>query len=174
MPPLLPRPFRTLALAAGVLFAALSVLSAPTAEAASTRPQGSFLAADLPGDVKRVNAVRDTLVGDIEHHTASATVDGVELSITATELPGFVTTVTTDNMLYRKARRELLRNYAGESQGWSRCNHAGYTCRKLRYVADDGRSGVARFYLHDDVLVVVNAVYAEDDATAKRFLASVK
>ncbi|MEZ4382325.1 MAG: hypothetical protein R3A79_13315 [Nannocystaceae bacterium] len=174
MPPLLPRPFRALALAAGLAFGALTLLSAPAAEAASAKPQGSFLSAQLPGEVENIDAVRDTLVGDIEHHTATAETDGAEMSITATELPGFVTTVTTDNMLYRKARRELLRNYSGTSKGWGRCSHAGYACRKLTYSTRDGREGIARLYLHDGVLVVVNAVYSEDDATAKRFLASVK
>ena len=51
MPPLLPRPFRALALAAGLAFGALTLLSAPAAEAASAKPQGSFLAAQLPGSL---------------------------------------------------------------------------------------------------------------------------
>ena len=174
MPQLLARSFGALALGGGRALGTFSVVTEPTAAVAATKPHGSFLSAELPGEVKSVRAVRDTLVGEIEHHTASATVGGTELSITATELPGFVTAVTSDNMLYRKARRELLRNYDGTSSAWSSCSHAGYACRLLRYVGDDGRKGVARFYLHDGVLVVVNAVYVDDDAIAKRFLASVK
>ncbi|MEZ4448189.1 MAG: hypothetical protein R3B09_01835 [Nannocystaceae bacterium] len=171
MSPRLPHPLRALALAAGL---ALTALSATAAEAASAKPEGSFLACDLPGEVKQMNEVRGTIVGDIRHHTASTSVDGAQLSITATELPTFVTTVTTDNMIYRKARGELLKNFSGTSKSWGSCTHAGYECRSLRYTAGDGREGLARFYLHGDVLVIVNAVYADDDAPAKRFLASVQ
>jgi hypothetical protein len=157
----------------GALQAAPTSTSAETVTAAATKPSGSFLAAELPADVHHSNGVRETVVGDIEHATASAKSGDASLSITASILPGFVTAVTTDDMLYRKARNELLKVYSARSTSWRSGSHAGFTCYTLSYAADDGRKGMARLYLQDDVLVVINAVYDQDEAAARRFLASV-
>ena len=138
------------------------------------RPDGSFLSAALPGSVKDKSGTRDTVVGDISHNTLSSSSGETELSITATQLPTFVTTVTTDNMIYRKARNELLSNYSARRTAWRTCSHAGHSCRKLRYKTNDGRRGIARFYLDDDTLVVANAVYSGDRSAAQEFLASVR
>lgn len=151
---------------------AVALATSTTALAASATPSGSFLSANLPGTAEDVSGVRDTIVGDIKHNTLSADSGDAELSITATQLPGVVTAVTTDNMLYRKARGELVGNYDGRVVGWSECSHAGYDCRMLRYDTADGRHGMARLYLDDGVLVVVNAVYGEDKSNARKFLAS--
>jgi hypothetical protein len=71
------------------------------------------------------------------------------------------------------ARARLVDEYDGEVEGWSRCEHAGYACRKLRYVTGDGRHGLARLYLHEDVVMIVNAAWrGNDDGHARRFLAS--
>jgi hypothetical protein len=138
----------------------------------SAKPKGSFLSAELPGEVEHTSDVRKTVVGDVEQSSASAKAGDAALSITASVLPGFVIAVTTDDMLYRKARSELLKTFAAESTSWDACKHAGFGCRKLLYTADDGRKGMARLYLHGGVLVVINAIYVEDEAVAKRFLAS--
>lgn len=140
--------------------------------ATSAKPKGSFLSAELPGEVEHTSDVRETVVGDVEQSSASAKAGDAALSITASILPGFVVAVTTDDMLYRKARSELLKTFAAQSTSWDGCTHAGFGCRKLLYAAEDGRKGMARLYLHDGVLVVVNAIYVEDEAVAKRFLAS--
>lgn len=161
-----------LARASGIAALGFMLTLTTTALAASATPSGSFLTADLPGTAEDVSGVRDTIVGDIKHNTLSSESGDAELSITATQLPGVVTTVTTNGMLYRKARKELVGNYDGNVVGWSECKHAGYECRMLRYDTDDGRHGMARLYLSDDVLVVVNAVYGEDKAVARKFLAS--
>lgn len=152
--------------------ASSSVDAAAVAAAAVTKPSGSFLTAELPGEVERRSGVRDTVVGDIEHHTASCTAGDAKLSITASTLPGFITAVTTDDMLYRKARNELLKNFSAKRRSWSRCTHAGHECRALLYGTGDGRKGMARLYLRDDVLVVTNAVYDQDEPIARRFLDS--
>lgn len=161
--------------ALGVLLALACLGASATALATtSVRPFGSFLAVELPGDVEHQSGVRETVVGDIEHFTALAKSGGASLSITATRLPGFVVAVTTDEMLYRKARNELLKNYAAHRTSWTRCTHAGCPCRKLLYQAKDGRKGMARLYLRDHVLVVINAVFDGDEAIARRFLASAR
>jgi hypothetical protein len=157
-----------------VLQTEASSASAMAMATTSAKPSGSFLSAELPDDVEYSSGVRETVVGDIEHATASAKAGDASLSITASTLPGFVTAVTTDDMLYRKARNELLKNYAAQSTSWHGGTHVGFTCRKLLYAAGDGRKGMARLYLQGDVLVVINAVYGEDEETARRFLASVR
>ncbi|MCR9159976.1 MAG: hypothetical protein ACE37F_32535 [Nannocystaceae bacterium] len=141
---------------------------------ARATPDGSFLSATLPGPAKDKSGTRDTVVGDITHNTLSTADGDAEFSITATQLPGFVTTVTTDNMIYRKARNELLGNYSARRTAWRKCSHAGHECRKLRYRTGDGRRGMARFYLDGDTLVVANAVYRGDKDGARDFLASVR
>jgi len=160
--------------AACLLVGGLSLATSPTALAGSARPDGSFLSVSLPGTPSDESGVRDTLVGDIHHNTLSSDAGDAELSITASVLPGAVTALTTDDMLYRKARRELVGNYSGSVNGWSECEHAGHECRKLRYSTNDGRKGMARMYLSDDVLVIVNAVYTADEAKARKFLASAR
>lgn len=147
-----------------------AVAAAPTT---SAKPSGSFLSADLPGEVVYTSDVRKTVVGDIEQSSATAKAGDATLSITASILPGFVTAVTTDDMLYRKARSELLKTFSAESSSWESCTHAGFPCRKLLYDADDGREGMARLYLKEEVLVVINAIYGKDEEIARRFLASV-
>jgi hypothetical protein len=139
----------------------------------SAKPAGSFLSAEFPVDVEYSKDVRKTVVGDVEQSSASAKVGDASLSITASILPAFVIAVATDDMLYRKARNELLKTFSAHSTSWGSCTHAGFACRKLLYEADDGRNGMARLYLHDGVLVVINAIYDEDENTARRFLASV-
>lgn len=140
----------------------------------SAQPDNSFLSVRMPGSVEYAQAVRDTAFGDVEHHSASAISGELELSITASVLPGFVSSVSADNMLYRKARRELLDNYSGETEAWSSCSHAGYACRDLGYSIDDGRHGMARLYIDGEVMVVVNAIYEDDEDAARRFLDSVQ
>jgi hypothetical protein len=148
-------------------------VSAMNVAPTSATPSGSFLTAEFPADVEHSKDVRKTVVGDIEQSSATAKVGDASLSITASILPGFVIAVTTDDILYRKARNELLKTFSAESTSWKSCTHAGFGCRKLLYEADDGRKGMARLYLHDGVLVVINAVYDEDENTARRFLAAV-
>jgi len=160
--------------AACLLVGGLSLAAAPTALAGSARPNGSFLSVSLPGTPSNESGVRDTIVGDIHHNTLSSDSGDAELSISASVLPGAVTTLTTEDMLYRKARRELVGNYGGSVTGWGECEHAGHECRKLRYSTSDGRKGMARLYISDDVIVVVNAVYSEDEAKARKFLASAR
>jgi hypothetical protein len=152
----------------------MSAMNASAMNVATTtaKPSGSFLAAELPGDVEYSKDVRKTVVGDIEQASASAKVGDAALSITASILPGFVIAVATDDILYRKARNELLKTFSAHSTSWGSCTHAGFACRKLLYEADDGRKGMARLYLHDAVLVVINATYDEDEDVARRFLAS--
>lgn len=144
----------------------------PASATTSAKPSGSFLSADLPGEVVYSSDVRKTVVGDIEQASATSKAGDASLSITASILPGFVTAVTTDDMLYRKARNELLKTFSAESSSWESCTHAGSTCRKLLYDADDGRAGMARLYLREEVLVVINAIYGKDEEIARRFLAS--
>jgi hypothetical protein len=159
----------------GVLLALACWSVVPIAAASSSaKPSGSFLSVELPGRVEHASGVRETVVGDIEHHTASSRSGDAELSITASTLPSFVTSVATDDMLYRKARNELLRSFSAERRSWGSCTHAGYACRALSYGTGDGRKGLARLYLQGDVLVVTNAVYDEDEAMARRFLASAR
>lgn len=159
-------------------FGALQTLENPataTSVAASpAQPSGSFLSVELPADAEHTQGVRETVVGDIEHATVSARSGDASLSITASTLPGFVTAVASDAVLYRKARNELLKAWSAERTSWRSCNHAGYDCRKLHYATGDGRKGIARLYLHDGVLVVVNAVYVEDEDLAQAFLASAR
>lgn len=135
-------------------------------------PKGSFLSAELPGEVVYSSDVRKTVVGDIEQASATATKGDATLSITASVLPGFVVALATEDILYRKARNELLETFAAESTSWDTCTQVGFGCRKLRYQAKDGRRGMARLFLHDGVLVVLNAIYGEDEGVARRFLAS--
>jgi hypothetical protein len=160
------------AVAASAMPVSAASVPAMSVSAKSAKPKGSFLSAELPGEVEHTSDVRKTVVGDVEQSSASAKAGDAALSITASILPGFVIAVTTDDMLYRKARSELLKTFAAESTGWDVCKHAGFGCRKLLYAAKDGRKGMARLYLHGGVLVVINAIYVEDEAVAKRFLAS--
>jgi hypothetical protein len=175
------KPGRAMRVVADVLlalacFGALQTLettaTATSVAASATQPSGSFLAVELPAGAQHSQGVRETVVGDIEHATAAAKSGDASLSITASSLPGFVTAMASDDMLYRKARSELLKAWSAERKSWSRCTHAGYGCRKLQYETGDGRKGMARLYLHDGVLVVVNAVYTEDEELARKFLAS--
>jgi hypothetical protein len=139
----------------------------------SAKPSGSFLTAEFPADPEYSKDVRKTVVGDIEQLSATAKVGDASLSITSSTLPPFVIAVTPEDLLYRKARNELLKTFSADSTSWASCTHAGFACRKLLYAADDGRKGMARLYLHEGVLVVVNAIYGEDEDTAREFLASV-
>lgn len=161
----------------GTLASATPVSATPVSSTAAittpVKPSGSFLTAELPGDVEHSRDVRKTVVGDIEQFSATAKVGDASLSITASTLPRFVIAVSPEDLLYRKARNELLKTFSAESTSWASCTHAGFACRKLLYAADDGREGMARLYLHDGVLVVVNAIYDEDEGTAREFLASV-
>ncbi len=156
---------------AGPLLAWLTLADA-SAETTTVKPNGSFLAARMTGDVAHKNATVKTAVGPIEHHTVTARSGDANLSITATVVPSIVAGLLSDGMLYRKARTELLGRYDGRVVNWSSCNHAGYGCRLLRYETRDGRKGLARFYFHDRVLVVLNAVYRESEKEADAFLAS--
>jgi hypothetical protein len=155
-----------------VVAAPSTAVSAMNVATTSAKPPGSFLSAEFPGDVEYSKDVRKTMVGDIEQSSASAKVGDASLSITASKLPGFVLALATDDILYRKARNELLKTFSAHSTSWRSCTHAGFACRKLLYEADDGHEGMARFYLHDGVLVVINAIYDEDADVARRFLAS--
>jgi len=157
------------------VLAALSFVSVsqPADAFGRARPDGSFLSASLPGTPHDESGVRDTVVGDITHNTLSVTEGDTELSITATQLPGVVTTMSTDNMLYRKARNELLKNYGAKRTVWTGCRHAGHSCKKLKYKTDDGRRGMARLYMHDDTLVVANGVWDDDKKAVRKFLGSV-
>ena len=146
-----------------------------TSQASSrATPDGSFLSAAFPGTPNSKSGVEDTAAGGIRHHTLSARNGDAELSLTATQLPATVTVMTTDNMLYRKARNELLENYDATRTSWSSCRHAGHPCRKLGYSTRDGRHGIAHFYLDDGTLAIANSIYKDDEKTATSFLASVQ
>jgi hypothetical protein len=148
-------------------------MSVMDAAATSAKPSGSFLTAEFPADPEYSKDVRKTVVGDIEQSSATAKVGDASLSITASILPGVVIALATEDMLYRKARNELLKTFSAHNTSWETCIHAGFACRKLLYEADDGREGMARLYLQEGVLVVINAIYDEDRSIARRFLASV-
>lgn len=149
--------------------------TATTAAATTTaRPSGSFLSAELPGEVEHTSDVRKTIVGDIEQSSATAKVGDASISITASVLPGFVVAVASEDMLYRKAKSTLLATFSAKATSWDAGTQAGLPCRKLGYGTDDGRKGMARLFLHDGVLVVLNAIYVEDEGVARRFLASAR
>lgn len=148
--------------------------TATTAATTTARPSGSFLSAELPGEVEHTSDVRKTIVGDIEQSSATAKVGDASISITASVLPGFVVAVASEDMLYRKAKSTLLATFSAKATSWDAGTQAGLPCRKLGYEADDGRKGMARLFLHDGVLVVLNAIYVEDEGVARRFLASAR
>ena len=164
---------RTKGTSARLGIACAVVLTGPASQR-SVAPEGSFLSAALPEGATDRSGSRDTPVGTIHHHTASWEGEDVELSITATTLPWVVVAFTTETMLYRRARQALLGNYGGRLVGWSRCKHAGHECRMLHYAYRGDRRGMARLYLRDDTLVVVNATFSGDRAAARSFLASVR
>lgn len=155
------------------LFSVLALAGASPA-LANAKPDGSFLTATIPGSTSEDSSTRSTAVGDVQRHTVSGESGDAELSITSTTLPEAATTITTDAMLYRKARNELLSSYSGQSKTWGTCTHAGFECRKLTYATEDGRKGVARFYLHEGVLVIVNATFGEDERAGRRFVNSAR
>jgi hypothetical protein len=148
------------------------ITTAHAADSSAVTPTGSFLSAQLVGKVSHKTETVDTAVGPIEHHTSTALHEDVRLSITATVVPSIVTRVLTDSLLYRKARSELMSRYDGKVVAWKSCQHAGYTCRWLRYETSDGKRGLARFYLYDGTLVVLNAVYRDGEDIAEAFLDS--
>jgi hypothetical protein len=135
-------------------------------------PPDSFLVVRLPGKIEKTRKTRGTIVGDVETETFATATGDAALSITATRLPRFVIRLLTDDILYRRASRELLQAMDATRRGWSRCKSAGFACRRLRYRHSGGRHGDARFFLKGDVLVVLNATYLEDKDRAERFLAS--
>ena len=155
---------------AGTLCAWITTASA--ADSSTVTPTNSFLSAQLVGKVSHKTEKVDTAVGQIEHHTSSAQQEDARLSITATVVPSIVTRVLSDALLYRKARTELMARYDGKVVSWKACQHAGYSCRWLRYDTGDGKHGLARFYLYDGTLVVLNAVYNDAESVAQAFLDS--
>jgi hypothetical protein len=164
------RPRLTLLAVAATLW--VSLATAQAAETKTVTPQGSFISAELTGEVSRTTATVKTAVGEIVHHTVSARVGDATLSITATIVPSIVSRVLTAAILYRKARSELVGRYSGKVVSWKSCKHAGYDCRLLRYETKDGRNGLARLYFHAGTLVVLNAVYRDAETTANAFLDS--
>lgn len=141
---------------------------------ARVRPPASFVSVRLPKENEDESGVRDTIVGDIEHTTISADpTEEVDVSITVTELPSAVTMFTTNEMLLRKAKRELLKANSGEETGWGGSKSGEEEGRTLRYRTTDGREGYAELYIDDGVLVVLNAIYPEDEfAPARKFFSS--
>ena len=141
---------------------------------ARVRPPASFVSVKLPEENTDESGVRDTIVGDIEHTTISADpTDEVDVSITVTELPSTVTMFTTNEMLLRKAKRELLKANSGEETGWGGSKSDEEEGRTLSYRTTDGRKGYAELYIDDGVLVVLNAIYPkEEPEPARKFFAS--
>lgn len=135
-------------------------------------PDGSFLAVDMPCEPRDESGVRDTAIGDVRHNTLSCRSGDASLSITASVLPPAIVALTTERMLYRRARNELLDSFDGERTRWRACEHAGWSCMTLHYDTGDDRSGRARLFIDDDVLVVTNAVYRTDADLAIAFLDS--
>ncbi len=158
----------------GLTAGLVGLMAVPYLARAATRerPEGSFLSVSMPDDVQEEHGVLETPVGSVEHHTLRATEGDTELSITASTFSPAVLDLTTPGLLYRKARHRLVAEYGGEVTGWTECTHAGHECRKLDYTAKGGRRGLARLYLDEDTMVIVNAVYADDPKIARRFLAS--
>jgi len=148
--------------------------SANLIQGSVAKPEGSFLSALLPGSVSYNTETRTTLVGEIQHNTARSKIGGTSLSITASKLPSFVTNVLTEPLIQRKARNELLRALSASALTWQEGQHAGYPCRTLTYETNDGRRGIAQFYVHEGVLVVLNALYEEEQQIALAFLETAK
>lgn len=124
------------------------------------RPGASFVSVALPGTTDDQSGVRETIVGDIEHETTSASPkEGLELSITATELPDTVNALTTEEMLLEKARDELLKANEGSKTQWKAISAKGKEARTLSYETRSGSKGRAELYMSDGVLVVLNAIY---------------
>jgi hypothetical protein len=137
-------------------------------------PTGAFISVLLPKPIETLSKTRETLVGELHTETLSADRGDADLSITATRLPDVVDWLSTDGMVYRKARRELLYELSGTKQRWSDCRQAGHECRRLDYRTNDGRQGDARMYLRDGILVVVNATYRRDRKAGIEFLNSAR
>ena len=157
----------------GVLAAGISGHPA-SMSAGPARPESSFLTVQMPCEPKDESGVRDTAVGDIHHNTLSCRSGDASLSISASVLPPAVMALTTEKTLYRRARNELLKNFDGTKTVWKTCEHAGWSCWKLHYDTGDDGNGRARLFLDEDVLVVTNAVYVEDEEIATDFLDSAK
>ena len=138
------------------------------------RPRQAFVSVRLPKNNDDESGVRDTIVGDIEHTTISADpTENVDVSITVTELPTAVTMFTTNEMLLRKAKRELLKANSGDETGWGAAASNKKEGRTLHYGTSDGRDGRAELYIDDGVLVVLNAIYPSDELQpAKTFFGS--
>jgi hypothetical protein len=166
------RPRLSVLVWAGVFCSWMATAQAGESSGSAVTPTNSFLSARLGGQVSHKTETVKTAVGEIEHHTSSAKQGDAKLSITATVLPAVATNVMSDAMLYRKARGELLSRYDATLVSWKACQHAGYTCRMLKYETEDGYYGMARLYLYEGTLVVLNAIYYEQEDVAKAFLAS--
>ncbi len=156
------RPLRALLLGLGLGCFTPIVSTAPAAHAREMAPNDSFLTVDIPGETTRRVRNENTLLGEVRTVTVAGSKGDAKMGIAVSKLPEASQTLATDGMIYRSARRKLLRRYDAESTRWESCHHAGLPCRRLDYVAEDGRTGLARFYLTEDMMVVVNGVYETD------------
>lgn len=166
----------TRALTTGVLTMVLgaAVLPGQSFAADSVRPKHSFVSVDFPCAVEHESVTRETPVGDILRYTASCSTDGVELSITAIELPNFIAAIAADPLLVGKARREMIKEFDADTRKWTNCDYAEVECRKFEYTAPDGRIGHAELLLQREIFVVVNAFGSNSAQVAKTFLSSIQ
>lgn len=137
-------------------------LVSPAAQAREMAPNDSFLTVDIPGEIERKVREEKTLLGEVRTVTVAGSKGDAAMGIAVSKLPKASQTLATDGMIYRSARRKLLRRYDADRTTWENCRHAGMPCRLLEYEADDGRHGLARFYLTEDMMVIVNGIYETD------------
>lgn len=162
IPSLPPRPSTALAGAIVTAIVSAATLGSSSAQAKDVAPADAIVTVDVPGPLERKRRTENTLLGDVETLTVSGSAGDARLGIAVSKLPDASDDLTTDGMLYRQARRKILRRYDAERTSWQDCRVAGYTCRQLEYEAADGRHGVARLFLTEEMLVIVNGIYEND------------
>lgn len=148
----------------------LAPARAPASPVASTltHPKGSFIEVRFETAPRRLPPTnRATRLGHMTTRTLLLEHDGLEFSMTAVDIPTRVRRLGDDVAMYERARDELLEVHGAERRAWTGCRiGGGVRCMQLHYARDGGQSGLARLFLRDRTLVVVDVV--EVEATGRR------